>query len=275
MKVQHDIHTHTHLSLCAQPSATIEYYIRSAQKLGLKQIGISDHLWDSDIPFPAGMHHAKGGDSGCDWYRAQDLTHIREILPELNAADRRGIRFFFGAEVEYCQGRGAAITVEHAEALDYLIVPNSHTHLAMDRDLYEPYQKHADFMLRAAMEIAAAPTAPFIATLVHPFDPVCCPYQRDYVWDCLKDSHLTEAFQALAEKNIAAEINTACFTQCSDEELPNHGLIRILGIAKAAGCSFTFGSDSHADGEEDSLLRAGRIADILGLTENDLADFVK
>ena len=275
MKVQHDIHTHTRLSLCAQPSATLDYYIRSAKKLGLNTVGLSDHLWDSAIPFPAGMHHASYGEGGCDWYRAQDLSHIRELLPELNAADREGIRFFFGAEVEYCQGRGAAITMEHAETLDYLIVPNSHTHLAMDRALYEPYQKHADFMLRAAMDIAAAPTAQFVTTLVHPFDPVACPYRRDYVWDCLRDSQLTEAFQALAESGIAAEINTACFTKCPDDALPNHGLMRILAVAKACGCKFTFGSDSHAEGEEDTILRAGKIADILGLTENDLADFVK
>lgn len=278
MKIKHDIHTHTHLSVCGEDSATIAYYVRSAKKLGLKMIGISDHMWDSKIPFTESMRHSRSagdGENVLNWYRAQDISHCRQILNEIENIDTDGVQFFFGGEVDYCPGIGAAITVEEAEKLDFILVPNSHTHHIMDKTMYEPYRKHADFMLRAAMEICTSPASRFVTSLAHPFDPVCCPYPTEYVIDELKDSQLKEVFCAAREADIAAEINTACFNGRNDEQIRNHWMLRILEIAKSCGCKFTFGSDSHAEGEEDTIILGEKLSDLLGLTENDLHDFVK
>lgn len=278
MKIEHDIHAHTHLSLCGNANATVSAYVRSAEKLGLKMVGISDHMWDADVAFTDSMRHslsAGDGENVLNWYRAQDIPHCRRISDEIAQTDTGDIRFFFGGEVDYCPGIGAAITLEQAGKLDFMLVPNSHTHHLMDKSMYEPYRKHADFMLRAAMEIITAPTGVFVTALAHPFEPVCCPYPADFVTDKLGDSQLEEVFLAAKEAGIAAEINTSCFAGLGDAEIRNHRMLRILAVAKKCGCKFTFGSDAHAEGEQDTILLGEKVADLLGITENDLHDFVR
>ena len=277
MKIRHDIHCHTHLSLCGKDNATIAYYVRSARKLGLKLVGIADHMWDEKIPFAESMRHSRSagdGENVLNWYRAQFIPHCREILDEIAAADAGDIRFAFGGEVDYCPGIGAAITLEEAEKLDFMIVPNSHTHHIMDKALYEPPRKHAEFMLRAAMEICTAPTAKYVTALAHPFDPVCCPYPAERVMDTIRDEEFFEVFRAAAEAGIAAEINTACYSSLPVESFGNLWMTHVLSIAKKAGCTFTFGSDAHSDPAQDTILLAEQVSACLGLTENDLHPFV-
>lgn len=279
MKVEHDIHLHTYLSVCGTDSATIEYYIASAKKLGLKKVGIADHMWDDKIPFVESMRHSRAAGDGevvLNWYRKQNIAHCREILNDLAAADTQGVQFFFGGEVDYCPGLGAAITEEEAENLDFMVVPNSHTHHLMDKSIYaEPYEKHAEFMLRATLDICTAPTAKYVTSLAHPFDPTCPPHDPEYVVDALTDSQLKEAFCAAKEQNIASEINVSCFNTCPDDQLHNHYMMRILKAARDCGCKFTFGSDCHAAPNQDVLLRGPKIAAILGITEQDLHEFVR
>ena len=44
MKITHDFHIHTHLSVCAKDSATVEHYAEVAKNLGLKKLGFADHF---------------------------------------------------------------------------------------------------------------------------------------------------------------------------------------------------------------------------------------
>lgn len=273
MNITYDIHAHTHLSVCGQDDATIENYIKSAKRNGISLIGIADHTWDREIPYHENMRHAKGagsngGEGVVNWYKSQPLEHCRKIFTELEGVDTQGIKFLFGGEVDYCPGVGAAITLKNAEKLDFMIVPNSHTHHIMDKADYEPYQKHADFMLRATMEICTSETAPLVTSLAHPFDAVCCPYPVDYIIDCIKDEQFIEVFSAAAEANIAAEINSASFVNIKD--IKNSGVFRVLQMAKKAGCLFTFGSDCHTAKGQDSLSLCSVVADLLELTESDI-----
>ena len=270
MKIDYDIHAHTHLSLCGEDSATIANYVKSAKRLGIKLIGIADHMWDLDVPFAESMSLSKGGIGVLDWYRAQGIEHCRQILKEIEETDTEGIKFIFGGEVDYCPGTGAAITTQHAEQLDFIVVPNSHTHHIMNRDCYKPYQRHADFMSNAIMEICTAPTAKYVTSLAHPFEAVSCPYPKEYIYEALTDSRLSEVFSAAKESNTAVEINSGAFLGMTDEQIRNCGYTRILSAAKKCGCKFTFGSDSHADGEQDSLYLAGKAADFIGLTPEDI-----
>jgi histidinol phosphatase-like PHP family hydrolase len=48
-----------------------------------------------------------------------------------------------------------------------------------------------------------------------------------------------------------------------------------MRLAKAAGCKFTFGTDSHSLAGLDKIRRADDLSDIIGITEEDLAEFVK
>lgn len=151
MKVNYDIYVHTYLSICGEDSATIANYVKSAKHLGIKLIGIADHMWDSDVPFAESLSLSKGGVGVLNWYRAQDIEHCRQIIKEINETDTEDIKFIFGGEVNYYPGTGAAITMQNSEKLDFIVVPNSHTHHIMNRDYYKPYQKHADFMSNAIM----------------------------------------------------------------------------------------------------------------------------
>lgn len=280
MKITHDIHAHTHRSLCALECATIANYVKSASELGITTIGIADHMWDETIPFPESFRHCKvvdpTGESVMNWYRAQSIPHCRTVLEEIREQeDLKGIHFLFGGEVEYAPGLGAAITMEEAEKLDFIIVPNSHTHMTMDATLYEPYEKHGDFMVRAIMEICSAPTAQFITSIAHPFCPVCCPYPAEYVIDAIPEHLFREVFSAAKEKGIAAEINSSILAEVDPDQFRNHWMYYVLGIAKDCGCRFTFGSDSHTDVEQYNLRKGETFAQLLGLTEEDLHPLVR
>lgn len=275
MKVTYDIHAHTHLSVCGSDNATAEAYVRSAKRNGIQLVGIADHMWDKAIPFTEAMRSSRsaGPDGECvlDWYRAQDCDHCREAVSEFAQVDSEGVRFIFGGEVDYAPGIGAAISEAEAEKLDFLIVPNSHTHHLMDKSWYEPYEKHGEFMLRAAMDICTGPMKRYVTSLAHPFDAVCCPYPVDFILDKIKDSQLREVFCAAKENGIAAEINASSFAAMADDAaIRNAGLYHVLEVARDCGCRFTFGSDSHTDDGQDRIGAAGHVADLLGLGEKDV-----
>ena len=48
MQITHDFHVHTHLSLCADKSATAEAYARIFKEAGIKKAGFADHFWDAN-----------------------------------------------------------------------------------------------------------------------------------------------------------------------------------------------------------------------------------
>lgn len=277
MQITYDIHCHTHFSVCGKDSATIESYVRSATQLGLKTIGIADHMWDAKIPFFDDMRRslfAQDGNFVTDWYKVQDMPHCKQVLREIAQTDTGDIRFLFGGEVEYCPGIGLALTEEEAANMDFIVVPNSHTHHLMHKELYYPYEKHAKYMLNATMEICTSALKDYITTLAHPFDAVCCPHPVEYIIDTITDEQLQEAFCAAREANIAAEINTSCFLGKTDEQIRNSYMLRILTQAKKAGCKFTFGSDSHEDGGQLKLVDIGlQVANHLGLTQEDILEF--
>lgn len=274
MNITYDIHCHTHLSVCGQQSATIEYYVASAKKLGLDTVGIADHMWDNKVPFHDDMYESLFAQKNrmfvANWYKVQDMDHCRQILKEIEQTDTQGIRFLFGGEVEYCPGVGLAISEEEAAQLDFIVVPNSHTHHLMHHSLYEPYEKHGQYMLNAAMEICTSPLNKYVTSLAHPFEAVECPYPVEYIIDTITDAQLGEVFSAAKEAGIAAEINGGVYREMRDEQIRNHYMLRILGIAKKCGCKFTFGSDSHEAGGQDTILYAAKAAEYLGLTDDDI-----
>lgn len=274
MTISYDIHCHTHLSVCADETATIAYYVESAKKQGLTTIGIADHLWDAGVPFPSTMRtslFAEDGNFVVDWYKAQDVAHCRQILQEIAQTDTEGIRFLFGAEAEYCPGVGLALTEEEAAGMDFIVVPNSHTHHLMDRSLYYPYEKHGEYMLRATMEICTSALKNYVTSLAHPFEAVECPHPVSYIIDTITDEQLQEVFSAAKEAGIAAEINTGVYRGMTDDQIRNHYMLRILGQAKKCGCKFTFGSDCHRKGAQDVFAEvAGKVAGYLQLTQDDI-----
>ena len=63
-KIDHDLHIHSKLSVCSQDELqTKENILKYAIQNNLKQICLTDHFWDENVP----------GASG--WYKPQYYEH--------------------------------------------------------------------------------------------------------------------------------------------------------------------------------------------------------
>lgn len=264
MKITHDFHIHTTLSLCAKETATLEHYINKAKELGLKKIGIANHMWDAAIP---GANR---------WYQKQSYAHISQIREELAAIDTQGVEVYIGCETEYCaDGHRIALSEAVAEQLDFVLAPNSHTHLAMPKEYYEPYQKHVDFMLKAWFDILTCDVSKYVTAIPHPFMAVCCPYDFRILMGMITDAQYRECFSLAKEKNVAIEINPHHYAKFSLSRVYEDEFMRMNQIAKVCGCKFIIGSDAHTNVGHDQFHYAYIAASLLELSDEDIADIAR
>ncbi len=279
MKITHDFHIHTKLSLCAGPNGgTLQGYLKNAKELGLTTLGFADHFWDAGVGFDSLYLPSKNEEAVPWYYKTQNFEHIYELKKEIDATDTGDIRVLFGAEGEYDPvNHGVAVTEEIAEQLDFLIVPNSHTHMMMDKALYTPFEAHRDYMVKAIEEIATCPMAKYVKAIAHPFNAVQTTIQDEQtILSLTDDDTFKRVFTLMAEKDIAYEINTSSMHSVfGNISNPEHH-VRMYRLAKECGCKFSFGSDAHSErGQLKHPEYSQKLVDLLGLTEDDIADFVK
>lgn len=259
MKIEQDLHIHTNLSLCADKNATVESYIPAFHSAGITTCGIANHFWDEHIP------------GAIEWYQKQDFAHISEIKKDWSKGQENGLRFLFGAEAEYSLAmRGPAVTEETAEKLDFMIVPNSHTHITMPKEYYADHQQHADFMYQAFMDILSSPVAQWITAIAHPFEAVCCPYPSEELLPLIGETRFCKAFELAVEKKIAMEINMSIFRECSIGQMEKSNFMQMFRLAKKCGCQFTFGSDAHEASAISKMEKGYIAAELLDLKETDI-----
>lgn len=268
MLIKHDFHIHTDRSLCAARDAYAVDYIKKAKEMGLKKIGFADHFWDETYK-PLDFI----------FYEPQNFSHVATVLDEIKSADTDGIEVLFGCEAEYSHEHGVGITEECAEKFDYIIVPNSHTHKTMQAEFAREQNKalHKEFMVRAYYNIINSPVSKYILSMAHPFEAVCCPYDNTILKQMITDDEFKRMFDATAKKNIAVEINIACFRKYTDENIETAEELRMFKIAKECGCKFTFGSDAHNVHDYDSYYtqKCEMMVNALEIKESDITDFVK
>lgn len=264
MKITHDFHIHTSLSLCGHESATLEHYIATAKKLGLKKLGFSDHFADGNIPGARGF------------YRAHPFAHnaqLRDALAKLNEPD---IKTYFGCETEYhTPKRDIGLTEAEAEQFDFITVPNSHTHMIMPKEYFGNFEKHIAFMIEAYEDILHSPISRYVTAMAHPFDICCHDYTSKDLIPLISDDTFKRLFDKTAEKGIAFELNMSYSKGMTSQDIADDCHIRMFTIAKECGCKFTFGSDSHDDKAHDFYENADILADILGIQEDDLAEICR
>ena len=264
MKIHHDFHIHTHLSLCANESATVENYLTIARRLGLTKLGFSNHFWDENIP------------GATPFYVPQNLSHVLQLKPELAAVTVPNITLYFGCETEYDPARrDVTITEEVAQQFDFILVPNSPTHLVMPRDCYHPYQKHVDFMIRAYEDIIDSSVSRYITAIAHPFEAVGCPYDYNILIHIISDDCFKRLFDRTAERGIAIEINVDSMRNKSEAEIESCSQLRMFRIARECGCKFLFGSDAHDNTAHSSYGHADFVAKLLKLSEDDIAEIAR
>ena len=266
MNINHDFHIHTALSVCANASATVEHYKDTAHRLGLNKLGFADHFWDET--------HAEPWNN---FYKRQGFDHVEEIKKELAATDFGGVQVYFGCETEYDPiNKCAAVSPEVAERFDFIIVPNSHTHMMMPKDLYEPYEKHKQFMIDAYLNIINCEVSKYILSMAHPFEAVCCPYPNTELMAMMSDDEYRFLFDKTANKGIGVEINVAAHLKKSEEEIISSEHFRLFRLAKECGCRFTFGSDSHSSTGHDTYKETCEtFIRALDLKSDDLCELVR
>lgn len=138
----------------------------------------------------------------------------------------------------------------------------------------------AEAMLASFAALMANPEFIKLAAVVptsvaHPFVPCGLSgeiYRR--VINLLPDDKLTECFRSAGALGVAIEINTGAF-KFPENDWAGEPLVRVMKLAKAAGCKFTFGTDAHSLAGLDKIRRADDISRVVGITEGDLAGFVK
>ncbi len=260
MFIEHDLHIHTYFSPCANETATVEHYFRKAKELGLKKIGFADHMWDSAVPCTVTD------------YKKLTYEYVSQIHSDVAKCNTDGVTILYGCETEIDKNGLIGIGEEVASQLDFLIVPQSHTHLTMPKEFYEPYRKHAEYMLDRFYDIVESPLNKYITTIPHPFAAVACPYDNRELVRLISDKEFSDCFRAAKEKKIAIEINSGAL-EGSMQELRENPMIHMFQIAKDVGCKFVFGSDSHGSTGHDSFWKCYVVAAMLELKESDLAEF--
>lgn len=260
MRIDHDLHIHTTLSSCCNdPNQVPERIIRRCESLGLRTIGFSDHVWQNPYLKPD------------DWYAPQGPVRFNRLIDELQSLETP-LRVLRGCEADTIAPGKYSITPQFAQTLDYVILAANHFHMV--RTISQPDEltpagvaRHMITMFRGAAESGFATIIPHILMPMG-------------FWDCydqaiasLSDTQLLDAFHLAAEHHVAIEITPAYFPPDNDHTRKAWSIetpLRVLLLAKLAGCQFVFGSDSHAISRLEHVLVLDYFVQALELSERDI-----
>lgn len=265
MDIRSDFHTHTNLSSCAPADTTVQALLDGlcAGPDGLRVLGISNHLWDRDVP------------GASAWYKPQDVAHVLSVREQLKCADTHGARVIVGAEVEFSSDLRIAITEEHAALFDYLLITANHVHMKdfiIPASVTDPYEV-ADIIV-TRFKAAAKVRLPVRCGIAHPFYPMSFGRDEMTILGSISDQTYGECFELAAENGKSIEIHSSAFG--AHLPLNEAGFcdeyVRMLRIARECGCTFHIGSDVHRPAPERGIRLRGLVK-YLGLTEYDLTDF--
>jgi histidinol phosphatase-like PHP family hydrolase len=261
MNITHDLHVHTYLSACCRDKEgmTVTNVLAAAEASGLRTVGFSDHLWMNAAVPPS------------SWYRPQDATQIRRLRNDLAALGPSPVRVSVGCEADMRAPGQFSITPEFAAGLDHVLLACSHFHM---KDFIE---QPADTSPRAVAEhlvafFVSGVRSGLATSIAHPFLPIGDTARLDAILGSLSDAELTDALGVAAERRVALEITVGFLPKAGPE--PTFSLetpLRLLTLAKTAGCRFTFGTDAHDLPSLDHLAGLQPLVDRLGLTDADLA----
>jgi len=112
-------------------------------------------------------------------------------------------------------------------------------------------------------------------SIAHPFN--LCSVSNSMKNGCLariSDETLRGCFAKAKKVGAYCEINLGSVSE-QGMDLENNQLMRVFAAAKAEGCQFTFGTDSHTVEGLGNIKIAGAVCDYLGLTPADVAEYLR
>lgn len=264
-----DLHIHTNRSFCSPREVVPETYAPFCEEEGIKIIGISNHVYPTD------MIEANG------YPGETSLSRLASLKDELVEAEKKtGIKYLFGCELDNFEAAGGPfIKPEESGIFDYMLFPASHIlnwpHMFSDYDLNDP---NVIRKLTIDRFIAACKLDyPVPVGICHPLYPICSNDQKEIV-DGISDSCMKELFSMAKERDYSIEIHACLYRNGTplNEEGLSETYLRVLAAAKDCGCKFHFGSDAHAPGAFKGVHgKLRRAAEILGITPDDIWEITK
>ncbi|MBQ2757270.1 MAG: hypothetical protein IJF31_02180 [Clostridia bacterium] len=309
MKMLHDVHLHDYLSRCTNEwGATAMSMIREAERTGLRLIGFSNHTWDESVPLPAPKDFYKKQSLAYQAQIRDEVAEYKGALKILIGAETE----YCGMYDVLGMGKEAALQFDylliphsHVHMRDFVmpstpdvvrarealtqklagiegITPERAVALAAklpEKEL-EPYmgektvdyvQYVSDFMVKSFKglmdnEVLKSYSDLMPVSVAHPFQPCGSMDMMDQMIALIPDHTFGDLFAETARRGIGLEINPWTNTPES---------YRMFAVAKACGCKFTLGSDAHGAGEMPQFARVADCIAHVGITEDDLMDFVR
>jgi histidinol phosphatase-like PHP family hydrolase len=244
------MHVHTWLSLCAKEGATLPRIARAAEAAGLETIGIADHL---DLP---------------EWQREWLLLRNRWLLADVETP----VQILVGSEVSALGPGVIPLSVETAQALDFVAISCDHYHLeAVEKPTDGSPAGYAAHYLRVLEGALDFPPTDIIA---HPWGLTKARLDPDFRLQAMAAYDRAEIRRLLAKaagREIAFEIKPPMAAACPEF------FAEIVELGRAAGVRFSLGSDAHRAeevgyGGPERMAEAARALEAIGLREDDLFD---
>ncbi len=260
MNPWYDIHVHTSLSECCsdKENQRPEKLLGIAEDMGLRLIGFSDHVWDNPEIKPN------------FWYEPQNSSRILAMRNNL-PFDSEGIRILVGCEGETIAPGKFGVTRYLVEKLDFCLLACSHFQIS--DFVAQPSDTTPRGVAKHVLEFFMSAVESGLATAIpHPMLPIGYTAIFDEMLESISNGELYDAFAAASGMNVAIEVTLAFFPPVIEGrakwsmETP----IRLLGIARQAGCKFTFASDAHKPDDFRSLGKIAQLLDAAGISEKDM-----
>ncbi len=249
ISIDHDLHIHTGLSpCCTDASQTPQNVIAICRGLGLRKIGFSDHAWLHRDTTPADWHPNANG-----FKKRQD---------ELRQLDCGGITLLRGCEADTLAPGRFTIDRKFADSLDYVIMEPNHFHF---RELVEqpPAINPAAIGTHMVKMFLSGVRSGLADIIAHVFMPMGYWDFYEPALDSIADTVFLESFQEAAAAGVAIELSAVYLPPPPGGNRHTWHIdtpLRVLTLAKQAGCCFTFGTDSHCP---QSLPRIKHLAPLL------------
>lgn len=255
LTIEHDLHIHSNLSLCARAEMTFENIASAARSRGFAVIGVCDHT-----------------DVVGDWERERRL--LRNFDLARRAARGSGLRILVGSEVTMLAPGKVAISADTARQLDYVSVATNHYHLP---EVQHPCDRTARGYARHHLEIlesicdldwADIVAHPFLSGFIKDVQ-----FGQEEFFQAIDEERLKELLARLGKRNIRLELNPRVPAERTDF------FRRVVEMGREAGVRFSLGSDAHTLSEAcfgDSLGTAEALEEIgASQSDFDLGDLAK
>lgn len=258
-KVDHDLHIHSHLSLCSDDEEqTPQNILQIAKAKGLKAICVTDHYWDDLVPCNTKYNW---------WYEKQNFEHISRDFP---MPEDEEVTFLFGCETDVDSSNRIGIPKERWNDFDFIIISTTHFHHMTGPDWencnHQETAKHwvdrLDAVLNTELPFEKVGIAHLACGLI-------AGTREDVLasLDSIPTEDMRRLFTKAATLGVGIELNYSDMN-FKDEEAES--ILRIFRIAKECGCKFYLGSDAHERWAFENVdVIFERAIDMLELKEED------